>query len=54
MFASGGIIRKYQGQNVFLANAMITISFLFTGLFYFLFSIIKTKFGKLEDNLDAK
>jgi hypothetical protein len=46
-FASGGVIRKVQGQDVFLANAMITISFLLTGLIYFIISAIKAKTRKI-------
>lgn len=53
-FASGGVIRKFQGQNVFLANAMITISFLLTGLIYFIISAIKAKTRKIDDNGSPK
>lgn len=42
-FASGGILRKYQGSNVFVANSMITISFLIIALIHFLIQFIKQK-----------
>lgn len=42
-FASGGVIRKFQGDNVLLANAIMTLSFLFAAILHFLYSAIKKR-----------
>ena len=43
LFASGGIIRKYQGTNVFIANSFITIAFLTTAIIHFMISAISKR-----------
>jgi hypothetical protein len=48
------VIRKFQGENVFLANAMITMSFLFSGLVYFIISAISAKTKKIDDTGNLK
>ena len=42
-FATGGAIRKFQGSNVLLANAIMTLAFLFAAVLHFLFSAIKKR-----------
>jgi drug/metabolite transporter (DMT)-like permease len=42
-FASGGILRVYQGSDVFIANSIITLSFLVTALTHFFISALKKK-----------
>ena len=45
-FATGGVIRKFQGSNVLLANAIMTLSFLFAAILHFLYSAIKNRAKK--------
>ena len=40
-FATGSILRKYQGSNVFIANSILTLSFLFLALFHFTITAIR-------------
>lgn len=42
-FATGGVIRKFQGSNVLLANAIMTLAFLLTAVLHFLYSAIKKR-----------
>jgi len=42
-FATGGVIRKFQGNNVLLANAIMALAFLFAAILHFLYSAIKKR-----------
>lgn len=42
-FSASGILRKYQGSNVLVANSIITLSFLVIALLQFVISAIRKK-----------
>ena len=42
-FASSGVIRKFQGNNVLLSNAIMALAFLFAAILHFLYSAIKKR-----------
>ena len=42
-FASSGVIRKFQGKNVLLSNAIMALAFLFAAILHFLYSAIKKR-----------
>jgi hypothetical protein len=42
-FSLSGILRKYQGSNVFFANSIMTIAFMFVAIIHFLHQAIKKR-----------
>ena len=44
-FATGGVLRIFQGENVIISTAMTSIAFLMTAIVYFSFKFSKNKDG---------